>query len=210
MKKGLLLGTIAASTAIACAAGFAIAQNRGIRFEAAKAADKSFTFDGSHGLPSTPGVFDTFNNYQVTSYPSAGDPISVRTEAMLPGGGMQTSYKVGGDYFMTNYHQEGSSNARLMATIGLHNITALTIEYGTTLNYYMSCSAYFYDEAGNDIGNQHHNSGEDIAKVNTFVVDFKELALTAEARKVEIWCYPNPALDNESYFIKSISATWSC
>ena len=47
MKKGLLLGTIAASVTIACAAGFALANKNGIRFEAAKAGgkDRTLVFD---------------------------------------------------------------------------------------------------------------------------------------------------------------------
>lgn len=210
MKKGLLIASLASVATITAGCAFAISANKGIRFEAVKAAEKSIVFDGTHSLPSPAGVFEAPNSYQVTSYTGAGDPVNVRTEGILPGSGSQTSYKVGGDYFMSNYHVDGSSNARLITTIGLNNITALTVEYGTIKNYYMECSIYFYDEDGASLGSQSHNSGEDKAKINTFVVDFVELAPAKEVRKAEIWAYSSFSMDNDSYFIKSISATWSC
>ena len=211
MKKGLLFASLASVTAVTCGLAFAVANaNKGIRYEATKAATKSIVFDGTHSLPSPAGVFDNYNTYQVSSYTGTGDPVNVRTEAMLPGSGGQTTYKVGGDHFICNYQEEGSSNARLVTTIGLNNITALTFEYGTTKSVYMNCSVYFYDKVGNDIGSGSYDFDASEVKTKTVVVDFEELKLTDEARKVEIWVYPTTAIESESYFVNSISASWEC
>ena len=211
MKKGLLIASIASVMAVAGGLSFAVANaNKGIRYEAAKAAEKSIVFDGTHSLPSPAGVFEAPNSYQVTSYTGAGDPVNVKTEAILPGGGAQTSYEVGGDHFMSNYFADGSSNARLITTIGLNNITALSIDYGTSINQYMSVDVYLYDEIGNQIGNAGDNTGSDIAMTKTFNVDLASLSLTEDIRKAEIWVIPFMQSDNGTYFIHSISATWSC
>lgn len=213
MKKGLLIASIASVTAVSAGLAFAVANaNKGIRFEAAKATSKSIVFSGTQSLPSPAGVFETYNTYQVSSYTGSGDPVDVRTEGMLSPSGAQTSYKIGGDYYMSNYHVDGGSSARLITTIGLHNVTALSVEFGTTLNYHMNCSIYFYKANGEQIANKSQGSSGDVPEINTLVVDFEELALTDEVRKVQIYVYPsyNINLDNGSFFIKSISASWEC
>ena len=114
MKKGLLLGTIAASTAIACAAGFVLANKNGVRFEATKATNKSIVLDGTHGLPDPAGVFESPKSYQITSYTASGDPIDVMSKAIRSGSGANTSFTLGGDHYLSNYETSGSSNARLI------------------------------------------------------------------------------------------------
>ena len=212
MKKGLLIASIASITAVAGGLAFAVANaNKGIRFEAVKAEEKSIVFDGTHSLPSPAGVFNAPNSYQVTSYTGSGDPVDVLTKAIAPGSGGNRSYNVGGSYFMSNYDEGGSSNARLITEIGLNNVTALSVQYGTTENAYMECLIDLYDEDGSSLTPTiSDNTGADVAITKTVTLDFDKLALEKPVRKIEIWAYTNATLDNGTYFIKSVSASWSC
>lgn len=210
MKKGILFVSIASVAAIIGSFAFAL-NNKDIHIEVAKAADKSIILDGTHGLPTPAGEFDAPKSYQVTSYTGAGDPVDVLARAILPGGGANTSFSLGGDHFMSNYHSSGSSNARLITEIGLNNITNLSISYGTSINQYMSVDVYLYDEYGAQLGSYlSDNTGVDTATTKVFNIDVAALSLQTEVRKAEIWVIPFMASDNGTFFIDSISATWSC
>ena len=75
----------------------------------------------------------------------------------------------------------------------------------------MSVDVYLYDKNGTQLGSAlSDNTGADTAMTKTFNIDVSSLSLGSEVRKAEIWVIPFIQSDNGTYFIDSISATWSC
>ena len=124
MKKGLIIASIASVMAVAGGLSFVVANaNKGIRFEAAKAADKSFTFNQSTG--------SQFDNGGAVSTSSVITGVSDKLETSVSLlNGSTEEIKTFGDngYFVRN----GStiSHARYVISIGVNNPTSVSVTYG--------------------------------------------------------------------------------
>lgn len=219
MKKGLLIASIASVMAVVGGLAFAVANaNRGIRFEAAKATDKSFTFDTSVGAAQFDG---TDNDKVVERSVATGVSSNIETSVSL------TAYsEEQGKVFAdgTNFAKMPGGGLSGPITfhieIGLNNVTGVSVVFGLLKNdnpetqyttaTQVGCMISIYDEIGYVDGTSSCGTGN-MDKVNTLSwVKSGEETKIGERAVIEVWVPDGFVYYADPLFVRSITVNWSC
>lgn len=210
MKKGLLIASIASVMAVAGGLSFAVANaNKGIRFEAVKATEKSFTFDASVGS----SQFSTSSDY-VSKSVVTGVSSNLETGIYLTDGYTNHSMVFGSD---GNFVRNGSTDSGLsfLMSIGANNITSVSVTFGLNKVSYtvadeVQCGIYLMNKDGERVD----ETATSTTQLNKDLVLTwnKELSDEFKATSVDIRV---AALNGSVYwgeplYIKSVTLTWDC
>lgn len=210
MKKGLLIANIASVIAVTGGLSFAVAnENKGIRYEAAKATEKSFTFDASVGNAQFETSSAWLKRSVVTNISS-----NLETEIYLTDGFNNHTMVFGDD---GNFVRNGSTDSSLsfLMTIGANNITSVSVTFGLnkvshTVANEVQCGIYLMDKDGDRVD----ETATSTTQLNKDLVLTwnKELSDEFKAVSVDISvaALHGSVYYEEPLYIKSVTLTWDC
>ncbi len=217
MKKGLIIASIASVMAITAGCAFAISANKGIRFEAAKATDKSFTFDKSVGAAQFDGIDnDTVVERSVVTGVSSNIETSV---SLISSGDEQGKVFDDGTNF-AKMPGGGLTDPKFHIEIGLNNVTGVSVVFGLLKNddpstqyttaTQVGCIISIYDELGYVDGTSSCGT-DNMDKVNTLSwVKSGEETKIGERAVIEVWVPDGFVYYADPLFVRSITVNWSC
>ena len=210
MKKGLLIASIASITAVAGGLSFAVANaNKGIRYEAAKAENKTFTFNQAVAQ----AQFETPTSELVEKSVVTGVSDNLATTVSLKYSGEEES-KVFGDqgYFVRN---GATGRYKFLITIGVNNPTSVSVTYGlvkttstTTTEVRCEIGAYKDDTWLDETA----SSGDAAINSDHTVTWTKKGSQETPANniQIEVEALNGSVFWGEPLYIKSIVLNWDC
>ena len=215
MKKGLLLGTIAASLTIACGAGFVLANNNGVRFEVAKATDKSFTFDRAVGANQFEGHYTDQKPAEISV--ATGVSSNLETRVRLPKNSTDDFGKYFGDTTYNSFVKtsETFSSAAFEIDIGVNNPTSVSVNHKLIKTTYTAATevgcriTVFNGETELDTT---YTSGDACINNDWTFTWTKKGTQETPANRVRIEVEPKGGTVywGEPLLINSITLNWSC
>lgn len=216
MKKGLIIASVASVMAISAGCAFAISANRGIRFEAVKAADKTFTFDESVGAAQFDNKFEVGYPANI-SVSTGGISDNLETTSSLP---KDSTYDYSVVYGDSTYHcfvrnGETYSSSTFDINIGVNNPTEVSVTYclikdTVTLASEVGCRISVFDDV-TELDTTYSSGDSCLNHEWTYTWTRKDTQLVDGDRvRIEVEAKGGSVYWGEPLYIKSIELHWSC